>query len=152
LKGYFFLLQKANSCNFSSIYIKSQGQSYYVNKKYPQLISLCIAFALMQFFVCSLFLASLLAKQVLYNLSHAANPFLLIFQIGSPVFAQSRPQTTILLPMAPLYHSQLSFSCGVLLTFCLGLALNSQPSPNLSLQSSWDYRHEPLCPTIDAVS
>jgi hypothetical protein len=44
----------------------------------------------------------MLARQALYHLSHTSSPFiaLVIFQVGSFVFAHGWPQTVILLSMA----------------------------------------------------
>jgi hypothetical protein len=77
---------------------------------------LALVFVFWGFFVCFAALvfeiqALMLAKLALYNLSNVPSPFLffsfffffdlIIFQIGSCVFAQSQPLTVILLPMPP---------------------------------------------------
>jgi hypothetical protein len=87
---------------------------------------------------------------LLDRLSVTPHPFfaLVIFQVGSHIFACGRPQTLMLLPAAShvvgttgVYHHA-QFEMGVLLTFLFGLPLNHGP-PNLCLLSSWDYRFEP---------
>jgi hypothetical protein len=68
------------------------------------------------------------ARQVLYHMSHTRTLFaLVIFHIGSCIFARSRPGTTILLFITPHSWSYQPKApklviCwdGVLVTFCLG--------------------------------
>jgi hypothetical protein len=69
-----------------------------------------------------------LARQALYHLNHALSPFfaLVIFQVGSLIFAQGWPQTAVL---PPVVSDLAEISCAfcytllndldmVMLTFC----------------------------------
>jgi hypothetical protein len=77
--------------------------------------------------------------------SHPLFFALVIFQIGSSIFAQDWPQTAILLTIPPIarttdakHYAQLVGWDGVSLIFLPRLAFNCNP-PNLHLLSSWDY-------------
>jgi hypothetical protein len=93
----------------------------------------------------------MLARQAFYHLSHLWPFFaLVIFQIGSQVFAWGWSWTTILLPTASPIVGITGTGCHVRLTdwdglikSLSGLALNLD-LPNLCLPINWDYRHETL--------
>jgi hypothetical protein len=92
-----------------------------------------------------------LARQVLYYLSHTFIPFLLldIFQVESSVFAWDWSQTVILLPIAShvagitgKHHWAYKLRWGPDSDYPV-LALSHGP-PNIHPPSKWDYRYKSL--------
>jgi hypothetical protein len=78
---------------------------------------------------------------LLYQLSHTPRHTLVIFEVGSHVYAQAN------LDRHTLPHPAFCCCCcwdRVLLPFLPRLASNCEP-PNLCLPSTWDHRCGPLC-------